>query len=313
MTSAFTLEIGVAALLVAAAIWIVAARHIFTAVLVFVIYGLLLAIVWVQLTAVDVALTEVAIGSGLTGAMLIGAAARLRMAKALATEGPGGRLRFGAALLSVTVAAALAAAVLSLPNPAPTLAPTAAANAVATGLGNSVTNVLIAFRAVDTMLEKVVLLLALVGVWSLAPERLWREYQVSSTRTDPGGVLVFAAQLLSPVGVIVGLYILTVGANNPGGAFQAGAILAAMWLLVLMARLSQVPSMRSGWLRLILIAGPLVFLLVGLGGLWIGSAFLAYPVAFAKPLIVTIECAMTLTVAATLALLAGTPEWSATR
>jgi multisubunit Na+/H+ antiporter MnhB subunit len=311
MTGPFTLEIGVAALLVAAAIWIVAARHIFTAVLVFVIYGLLLAIVWVQLSAVDVALTEVAIGSGLSGAMLIGAAARLRTAKVTATEGSSGRLRFGAALLSVTVAAALAAAVLALPNPAPTLAPAAAANAVATGLGNPVTNVLIAFRAIDTMLEKVVVLLAFVGVWSLAPERLWREHQVSNTPADPGGVLVFAARLLAPVGVIVGLYILTVGANNPGGAFQAGAILAAMWLLVLMARLSQVPSMRSGRLRLILIAGPLVFLLVGLGGLWFGAAFLAYPVAFAKPLIVTIECAMTLTVAATLALLAGTPEWSA--
>ena len=52
-----------------------------------------------------------------------------------------------------------------------------------------------------------------------------------------------------------------------------------------------------------------VFLVVGLGGLWLGNAFLAYPLAYAKPLIVAIELAMTLTVAATLGLLmVGVPE-----
>ena len=42
-----------------------------------------------------------------------------------------------------------------------------------TGLGNPVTAVLIAYRAFDTMLEKVVLVLAVVGVWSLAADRYW--------------------------------------------------------------------------------------------------------------------------------------------
>jgi multisubunit Na+/H+ antiporter MnhB subunit len=43
-----------------------------------------------------------------------------------------------------------------------------------TGLGNPVTAVLIAYRSFDTMLEKVVLVLAVVGVWSLAADRYWR-------------------------------------------------------------------------------------------------------------------------------------------
>ena len=38
-----------------------------TAVIVFIIYGLLLSLVWVRLDAIDVALTEAAIGSGVTG------------------------------------------------------------------------------------------------------------------------------------------------------------------------------------------------------------------------------------------------------
>ena len=58
------------------------------------------------------------------------------------------------------------------PSRAPTLAPQAAANIAATGLGNPVTAVLMAYRAIDTLLETVVLLLALVGIWSLAPDRV---------------------------------------------------------------------------------------------------------------------------------------------
>jgi len=82
-----------------------------------------------------------------------------------------------------------------------------------------------------------------------------------------------------------------------------------LWLLVMMAGLVDAPPISRRWLRLTLIAGPGVFLVVGLGGLWLGNAFLAYPLAYAKPLIVAIELAMTLTVAATLGLLmAGVPE-----
>lgn len=307
MTAPFAF-LGFAALLVTVAAWTILARDTFAAVVIFVVFGLLLAIAWVLLFAIDVALTEAAIGSGMTGAMLLGAATRLRVAEErTAVKGPGTILHLGAAVLSATIAAALAAAVFLLPDPAPTLAPAAAANATATGLGNPVTNVLIAFRATDTMLEKVVLLLAVVGVWSLAPDRLWHGWS-QRRQADADSLLAFFARLLPPIGVVIGLYIFWIGADDPGGAFPAGTILAAMWLLVLMAGLSDVPPLGRRWLRLILIAGPALFLVVGLGGLWIGSAFLAYPVSFAKPLILAIECAMTLTIAATLGLLAAAPE-----
>jgi multisubunit Na+/H+ antiporter MnhB subunit len=309
MTIALALDAGLAVLVLAVASWTVGARATFPAVVGFVSYGLLLTLVWVRLGAVDVALTEAAIGSGLTGALLLGAAARLRAGEAPAEERPGAILRLVAAALSATVAAALAAAVLFLPDPAPTLAPAAAENAAATGLGNPVTNVLMAFRAMDTMLEKVVLLLALVGVWSLAPDPLWGGRPSPSHQSDPHGVLAFLARLLPPVGIVVGIYILWAGADHPGGAFQGGTILAAMWLLVMMAGLTEPPPVSRRRLRLVLIAGPAVFLIVGLGGLWLDDAFLAYPVAYAKPLILVIEFAMTLTIAATLGLLlAGPPE-----
>ncbi len=310
MTIALTYEIALAAVVLGLAAWITAARETFAAVEGFVAYGLLLPLVWVRLGSVDVALTEAAIGGGLSSVLLLGAAARLRATERLAVaERPGGIVRLEAALLSATVAAALAAAVLFLPDPAPTLAPAAAVKAVATSLRNPVTNVLMAFRAMDTLLEKVVLLLALVGVWSLAPDRLWGGHPGLRHQSDSRGVLAFLARLVPPLGIVVGIYVFWMGADYPGGAFQGGTILAAMWLLVMMAGLTDAPPVSRQWLRLMLIAGPGVFLIIGLGGLWLGNAFLAYPMAYAKPLILAIEVAMTLTIAVTLGLLmAGAPE-----
>ena len=128
-------------------------------------------------------------------------------------------------------------------------------------------------------------------------------------RVNPKDPLTFLAQMLPPLGIVVGIYMLWAGADAPGGAFQGGTIIAAMWVLAMMAGLTDAPPVRSRRIRLALIAGPLFFLIVGFGGLWLGEAFLAYPVAYAKPLLLAIEFAMTLTVAVTLGLLiAGPPE-----
>ena len=312
MSIATLFEIVLAAVVLGLAIWTITVPETYSATVGFVAYGLLVALIWVRLDAVDVALTEAAIGGGLGGVVLLGAAARLRDAEAMAAERSSPIVRLTAAILSASIAAALGLAILLLPDPAPTLAPAVVSNAGATGLGNAVTNVLMAFRGMDTMLEKVVLLLALVGVWSLASDRAWGGRPGPRHQADPNGVLAFLARLLPPAGIVVGIYILWTGADHPGGAFQGGAVLASMWLLVIMAGLADTPPVSSRWLRLILVAGPGLFLVIGLGGLCFGAAFLAYPIAFAKPLILGIEVAMLLTIAATLALLlAGAPERSA--
>jgi multisubunit Na+/H+ antiporter MnhB subunit len=315
MSVATILEMVLAAVVLGLGVWTITARKTYAATVGFVAYGLLIPLLWVRLDAVDVALTEAAIGGGLGGVLLLGAAARLRATElAFAAETPGTMMCLGAATLSVMVSAALATAILLLPDPAPTLAPAAVANASATGLANPVTNVLMAFRAMDTMLEKVVILLAIVGVWSLASDRTWGGRPGPRHRADPRGALAFLARLLPPVGIVVGVYILWTGANHPGGAFQGGAILAAMWLLIIMAGLTDTPPVSSRRLRLLLVAGPAVFLIVGLGGLCFGPAFLAYPPTLAKPLILVIEIAMLVTIAVTLGLLlAGAPERSAQR
>ncbi len=289
--------------------WTILARDAFAATVGFLVYGLLLALAWVSLRAVDVALTEVAIGAGLTGALLIGAASRLGKVKAAAYEHPGLATRLFAGLLSAAVTAVLAACILALPVPAPTLAPAVAANLGATGVGNPITGVLMAFRALDTLLEATVLLFAVVGVWSLSPERTWGGRPGPAHRSDPDGILAWLGRTLPPIGIVIAIYILWVGADEPGGKFQGATILAAMWLLVIMAGLADVPAVSRRSLRFALVLGPAAFIAIGLLGAAFAGAFLAWPAGFEKALIVVVEVALMPSLAVTLGLLlAGAPQ-----
>ena len=294
----------VALLMLALAVWAVTVRGAFLAVAGFVCYGLLLSLVWVRLYGIDVALTEAAIGGGLTGALLIGAVARLRGTEdATWSERSGAGTRAFALLLSAGVSAALVLCVLVLPDPAPTLAPQVVQNMHATGVGNPITGVLLAFRALDTLLEAIVLVIALIGVWSLAPDRFWGGRPGLRHQSDPDGILAWLARLLPPIGIIAGVYLLWAGADHPGGKFQSATILAAMWMLVQMAGLADAPRIANRWLRAGIVVGPLVFIAVGLLGLWTAGVFLGYPEAWAKPMIVAVEVALLPTLVLVLALL----------
>jgi multisubunit Na+/H+ antiporter MnhB subunit len=305
----------------ALAVWILAAaafavlqRTTFPAVVGFVTYGLLLAIAWVRLEAVDVAFTEAATGA-LTGVLLLGTAGLLRATDAaVVAERPSAALRVAAAVLCAIVTCALGAVVLALPDPAPTLAPVAIEHIGATEVENPVTAVLMAYRAIDTLVEKVVVLVGLLAVWSLAPDRAWSGRPGTKARISRDDALVFLARTLPPVGIVVGVYLVWTSADNPGGAFPGSTLVAAMWILVRMAGLADAPAIADRWLRVALVAGPVVFLAIGLAGFAVADGFLAYPAGFAKPLILGIEAGMLLSIAVTLAMFVeGPPRAEAER
>lgn len=301
------LNLILVAMVLGLAIWAIAARDAFAATVGFLVYGLLLALVWVSLRAIDVALTEVAIGAGLTGALLIGAASRLRKVQAPGDERPAVLTRVLGGLLAAAVTVALAACVLWLPDPPPTLGAVVAANMGATGVGNPITGVLMAFRALDTLLEATVLLFAVIGVWSLSPDRFWGGRAGPAHRSDPDGILAWLGRVLPPIGIVIAIYILWVGADEPGGKFQGATILAAMWTLVIMAGLADVPPASRRVLRLGLVLGPAVFIALGFVGAALAGAFLAWPAGLEKALIVVVEIALMPSLAVTLGLLlAGT-------
>jgi len=299
-----------ALLILALGVYTTFVRDTFPATIGYIAYGLLLTIAWVQLRGADVALTEAAIGGGLTGLLLVRASARLRATEARAQAEAAARpLRWLAGAAAACVTGALAVVVLTLPEPPPTLAQEAAANMDTIAVGNPITAVLMAYRAMDTMLEAIVLLLGLIAVWSLAPDRAWGGRPGPGYNADPDGVLAFIARVLPPIGIIVGIYIFWVGADAPGGKFQGATIVAAMWLLTMMAGLADAPPVSRRWVRVLLVAGPLVFVAVGVVGALASGAFLGYPDGLAKPLIKVAEVALMPSLALTLGLvMAGAPE-----
>ncbi len=298
-------DLALCALILLAATAAVAGPGMFRAVVFFVVYGVLIALSWVRLGMPDVALAEAAIGAGLTGILLLGAVGRLARAGADEPEAP--RIDWPVALATVAVAALLVWAVLSI-APGPGLAPQVAGMLPRTGVENPVTAVLLNLRAWDTLLESVVLLAALIGLWPLARGGAWLEPAGPLHHALPEGVLAGFGKLLPPVALLVGVYLVWAGASQPGGAFQGGTVLAAAGVLCIMAGLVRAPGMAEPLWRFALLVGPALFLALGVAGL-VSGGFLVFPQALAKGIILVIEMFLTLSIAVTLALMVlGPPE-----
>ena len=199
-------------------------------------------------------------------------------------------------LLLAVLASGLSHAVLSLPSQAAGLSASVAENIDASGVSNPVTAVLLNFRGYDTLLELGVLLIALLGVWSLSPLQ-------EHGYTRPGAVLDMLTRLLVPLLILVSGYLLWAGAHAPGGAFQAGSVLAAAGVLMVLTgwclgyRFTRLP------LRFALVSGLGVFVIAGLIMMCFSEHFLEYPSPFAGAFILFIEAAATVSIGTSLAAL----------
>lgn len=165
------------------------------------------------------------------------------------------------------------------------------------GVRAEVTAVLLNFRGYDTLLELAVLLTALLGAWQLGP------LQLPGKNTQPGPVLESLLRLLVPVMILISGYVLWLGGHAAGGAFQAGALLAAAGVLLLVARPEELPLHNQIWLRLLLVLGPALFVLVAGAVMLVGGSLLEYPRTQAGSLILLIEVGSTLSIGITLTLL----------
>ncbi len=77
MSPALVLDGVVVGLLLALALRLLVTRDLFEATVLFVAYGLTLALAWVRVGAPDLALAEAALGAGVTGALFLNAYKRL--------------------------------------------------------------------------------------------------------------------------------------------------------------------------------------------------------------------------------------------
>jgi multisubunit Na+/H+ antiporter MnhB subunit len=300
MGSAFDWLLSAIILLLALAS--VAARSRFPAVVLYVSYGILVGIAWVRLGAVDVALAEAAIGAGLTGVLLLGSVGRVTDTQTISHG-------LAPALVAAGIATFLMLAIADISaNPGEGLGALALTQLDRAGAENPVTAVLLSYRGWDTFLETVVLGIALVAVWALSAEEAWGGRPSVRQRVRPDGVLATFGRFLPPLGLVVGVYLVWTGASAPGGAFQGGTVLAAVWLMAMMAALAEPPRLGGAMLRSALVFGPGMFLLAGMVGFGFG-AFLGWPPGFEKPTVLAIEFALTLSILITLALLVlGAPR-----
>jgi multisubunit Na+/H+ antiporter MnhB subunit len=294
--------------LLAAAVPVLAAaallyRDLFRAAVVFIVLGLTIALVWVRLDAPDIALAEAAVGAGITGALFMRALGALPGPARPTDPARSGRfqrfaVRGAAGLFAGVVAALVAWAVLTVPSGEPVLTGLVRDAAPDSGVGNPVTAVLLNFRGYDTLLEVGVLLLAALGVSTIGAPR--HAASLGGTRVR-GPVILAFAHLVLPGLIVLAAYLLWIGADLPGGAFQGAAVLAGAWLVCAFAGLPA--EVAPGRRPALLAGGFFIFLLVAAGMVVLNGALLRFTPATAKWWLLLIESGLLVSCAAVLATL----------
>lgn len=297
------------------AIAVVRLRELFPVVMLFGIFSLLSAAIFVSLDAVDVAFTEAAVGAGISTVLMLGT-----LALTTRTE-PSPRHGTLLPLLVVCITGgALVYGTLDMPRfgdpQAPIhrhVAPRYLQDSPAEiGLPNVVTSVLASYRGYDTLGEVTVIFTAGAGVLMLLGAGRRRSARREDDR-DKGKsavnhdlVLRIVAKILIPLVLLFALYVQFHGDFGPGGGFQAGVIFAAAFILyTLIFGLDAARAVVSHRvLRVLSALGVLLFAGTGLAGIIAGGHFLDYGVLAGDPVagqhlgILLIELGVGTTVAA---------------
>jgi multicomponent Na+:H+ antiporter subunit B len=300
-------------LMVIAALAIVQTRNLVVAVMLLGIFSLLLAVNFFLLDAADVALTEAAVGAGISTVLFLGALA-LTSEHEHRRESP----RRRALSLLVVASAALVIVYATFDKPrfgdpeAPVLSYLGPWYLEQTpeyvDIPNVVTAVLGSFRGYDTLGEVFVVFTAGLGVlflFSAGPTRAGGERprgQKIDLRDEV--LLVVVGRLLVPFILLFGLYVQFHGEYGPGGGFQAGALVAAGFILYSLIEGEQraLAALPLRALMFLTVAGALLYGAVGVAGMLMGSNFLAYSVLAADPVagqklgIILIEAGVGMTV-----------------
>jgi multicomponent Na+:H+ antiporter subunit B len=281
-------------LLVVTAVAIVRTSDLFAATMLSGIFSLLMAANFFILDAADVALTEAAVGAGISTVLFLGA-----LALTGSSERPG--LSNRGLPLAIVVATTLTLIYATFDKPrlgdpqAPVhqhVAPWYLDNTYELiGIPNVVTAVLGSFRGYDTLGEVFVVFTAGIGVLFLmsAGGRFVLPPKGASGADTAGlkhHLLPRAVgKLLLPFILLFGLYVQFHGEYGPGGGFQAGAIVAAGVILyaLLEGETEALKVVPPKVLLVLLAGGALLYTVVGLVCMLLGGSFLEYSVLFADP------------------------------
>lgn len=213
----------------------------------------------------------------------------------------GGIILLGASALAFE----LVRGVLELPREAAGLGAVVHAHLPESGLQHPVSAVLLNFRGYDTWFELTILFLVLLGSLGMLQQRDLRHCQPPR---KSGPVLTALVQALSPLMVLVAGYLLWLGKAAAGGAFQAGVVLAAAWVLQWYSGEAGPARMTRFLWRIATAAGVGGFLVAALVTLAGSGGLLEFPPAQASWMLVTLEFLATIAIGITLFALVIAPQ-----
>jgi multicomponent Na+:H+ antiporter subunit B len=279
-------------LLVITAIAIVRTEDLFVAVMLTSIFSLLMAANFFILDAADVALTEAAVGAGVTTVIFLCA-----LALTDDKEKPrqtGRWVAFGTVgvLALLIIYATFDKPRLGDPD-APVhqhIAPWYIEKTTEyIDIPNVVTAILGSFRGYDTLGEVFVVFAACIGVLfilGVSPPQKTRQVVEKNSGLRHHLIPQVVGRLLIPFIVLFGLYVQFHGEYGPGGGFQAGAIIATGVILYALLE-GEAEALRAIPRRVLLgmvVGGALLYGGVGVACMFMGGAFLDYSVLAANPI-----------------------------
>ncbi|HSM10105.1 MAG TPA: monovalent cation/H+ antiporter subunit A [Lysobacter sp.] len=236
--------------------------------------GLGVSLVFVFLSAPDLALTQLLVEVVTIALMLL--ALNYLPAESVRSNPPIQRWRDGA----IAIAAGLGVGGLAyamMTRPADTIASELLARSLPEGYGSNVVNViLVDFRGFDTLGEITVFGIAGLVVHALLRRARIRPHEVVPGEPDRLPMPVNLSNLLFPLALAVSAYLFLRGHNQPGGGFIAGLVLAIPLLLQYVLLGSQYVESRLGFNYIACIGvGLLVALLTGVAPMLMGLPFLS--------------------------------------
>ena len=258
--------------------------------------GVILSLIWLRLGSLDGAFAEDSLGTGLLSALLVWLVVEPRTHPDARRTSRGSVWFTGAAavLVGALITLGVAAAFLRTDQRLPAWTAAVDAELPAAGLEHDVSAVLLAFRGYDTLLESAVLLLAGVVVLSLGRDGGLN--QVSDPQPELPSILDYFTRLTAPLLLLLGLWLLFAGSSTSGGAFQSGAILAGLMILLRTAGVNVAAFTRT-WGLPLLVVGVIVFILAGAIGPLAGEAWLSWDMDAAFAVILTVEVLLTIGIA----------------
>lgn len=248
--------------LVVCAICACLSKKLINTIVIFTSYSLVMAIVWIMLESPDLAITEAAVGAGISSILFFVALKKIHAFERKREQEKTKDIKdveehfemklfskmykFSAVVVCLGIMIILTAAVSQLPGFGSTdlmtegdVAYTYLTEAMYnTGAVNIVTGIILDYRAFDTLGESFVLFVSVMCVVALLrvdthSDSLSMPSDEDDRVYEPKNDLISqkAAKILVPIVFLYGIYVIMNGHLSPGGGFSGGAIIGAGLIL----------------------------------------------------------------------------------